>query len=379
MKHEPYQIIAINPGSTSTKVAVFDDDVKRFSINVSHSAAELKKFAEIVDQLDYRKQTILTALEERKVDLYKTAAFSGRCTGLLPMPGGVYEVNDLMYQHGSIGPGSKHPGNLGPMIARDFARQFGGRSFVVNPSSADEFCIEARLTGMKEILRTSRGHPLNQKETARRYAAQLGKRYEDINVIVVHMGGGISITAHRKGLMIDTVDSTRGEGRMAPTRSGTVPAAELVELCFSETFTKKQLLDKIMKVGGWTDLLGTADALEVEQRIKDGDTFAKLVYETTAYQIAKDVGACAAVLSGEVDGIVLTGGLAYSDYMSGMIAARAKFIAPVVRIPGEFEMEGLAAGALRVLEGEESPKSYTGEPVFRGFAAEGYISLPKKA
>ena len=367
MEHGAYQIIAINPGSTSTKVAVFADEEKRVSINVSHSAEELSRFPEIVDQLDYRKQTILQALAQHNVEMEKTDAFSGRCTGLLPMPGGVYEVNDLMYEHGSIGPGSKHPGNLGPMIARDFARQFGGRSFVVNPSSADEFCLYARLTGMKEILRTSRGHPLNQKEAARRYATQLGKEYSQINAVVVHMGGGISVTAHEKGRMIDTVDSTRGEGRMAPTRSGTVPAAELIELCFSGKFTKKQLLDKVMKVGGWVDLLGTSDALEVERRIAAGDEFAKLVYETTAYQIAKDVGACAAVLSGEVDGIVLTGGLAYSDTLCNLISARTRFIAPVLRFPGEFEMEGLAAGALSVLRGEQTPLSYTGEPVFRGF------------
>lgn len=367
-----YQIVVVNPGSTSTKVAVFDDEVKRFSINVSHQAEILKQFPEIVDQLDYRKQTILQALAEHCVALENTAAFSGRCTGLLPMPGGVYEVNELMYQHGRIGPGSKHAGNLGPLLARDFARQFGGRSFVVNPSSVDEFCIEARLTGMKEILRTSRGHPLNQKEAARRFALSLGKRYEDVNVIVAHMGGGISVTAHRKGKMVDTVDSTRGEGRMAPTRSGTVPAAELVELCFSGKFTKKQLMDKIMKIGGWVDLLGTSDALEVERRIENGDTFAKLVYEATAYQIAKDIGALATVLEGKVDGIVLTGGLAYSERLTGLIASRTAFLAPVERFPGEFEMEGLALGALRVLRGEESPLSYTGEPVFRGFAAAGY-------
>lgn len=374
MNQDTYQIVVINPGSTSTKVAVFDSEEKRFSVNVPHPTEELRRFQEIVDQLDYRKETILRALGERQVDLGKTAAFSGRCTGLLPMPGGVYEVNDLMYQHGGIGPGSKHPGNLGPMIARDFARQFGGRSFVVNPSSADEFRIEARLTGMKEVLRTSRGHPLNQKEVASRYAAQLGKRYDEINVVVVHMGGGISVTAHEEGRMVDTADSTRGEGRMAPTRSGAIPAAELVELCFSGQFTKKQLLDKIMKVGGWTDLLGTADALEVERRIQSGDTFAKLVYETTAYQIAKDIGAYAAVLSGRVDGILLTGGLAYSDYLVRIITEMTRFIAPVVTFPGEFEMEGLAAGALRVLRGEEKPLSYTGKPVFQGFAAAGYTS-----
>ena len=364
---EVYQIIAVNPGSTSTKVAVFDNDKKSFSVNVSHPVSELKQFQEIVDQLDYRKKTILSALEEHHVDLRKTDAFSGRCTGLLPMTGGVYEVNDLMYRHGSMGIGSKHPGNLGPMIARDFGLQFGSRSFVVNPSSTDEFRLEARLTGLGDIQRTSRGHPLNQKEVAARYAARLGKCYEDINVVVVHMGGGISVTAHEKGKMVDTADSTRGEGRMAPTRTGALPAASLVELCFSGKYTQKELMDKIMKTGGWTDLLGTADALEVEQRIGEGDMYAKLVYETTGYQIAKDIGAYAAVLCGEVDGILLTGGLAHSQYLVEIITQMTKFIAPVCVFPGEFEMEGLAAGALRVLRGIECPKFYTGRPVFQGF------------
>lgn len=369
---EIYQIVAINPGSTSTKVAVFQNEEKVCSINISHSAEELAQFSEIVDQLDYRKETILRALDAYNIDLKKTAAFSGRCTGLLPMPGGVYEVNDLMYQHGSIGPGSKHPGNLGPMIAMDFSRQFGGRGFVVNPSSVDEFCLEARLTGLHDILRTSRGHPLNQKEVAIRYARSRGTSYDAINVIVVHMGGGISITAHKKGRMIDTVDSTRGEGRMAPTRTGTLPAASLVELCFSGTYTKKQLLDKIMKNGGWIDLLGTSDAREVERRIVDGDTFAKLIYETTAYQIAKDIGACSTVLCGEVDGILLTGGLAYAERMVELITERTQFIAPIICYPGEFEMEGLAAGALRVLQGEEQPLRYTGTPVFGGLETLGF-------
>lgn len=367
-----YQIIAVNPGSTSTKVAVFQDDRKAFSINVQHPVSELAAFPEIVDQLDYRKKTILETLREHQVDLHRTDAFSGRCTGLLPMPGGVYEVNELMYRHGAIGPGSKHPGNLGPMIARDFAQQFGGRAFVVNPSSVDEFCIEARLTGLHDILRTSRGHPLNQKEVAIRFAAQLGKRYDEINVVVVHMGGGISVTAHRRGKMIDTADSTRGEGRMAPTRTGALPAAALTELCFSGKYTQKELLNKIMKTGGWVDLLGTADALEVEKQIRAGDRFAELVYDTTAYQIAKDIGAYAAVLSGDVDGILLTGGLAYGKDFVAKIEQRVRFIAPVYTFAGEYEMEGLASGALRVLRGEETPLSYTGEPVFPGFEAAGY-------
>lgn len=361
------QIIVINPGSTSTKTALFMDTEKIFSINVQHDTAKIAEFPEIVDQLDFRKEAILSALEKEKVDMRKTAAFSGRCTGLLPMPGGVYEVNELMYYHGSIGIGSKHPGNLGPMIAMDFKNEFGGRAFCVNPSSVDEFIPEARVTGLKEMFRTSRGHPLNQKEVAMRYAESLGKEYSDINVIVVHMGGGISVGAHRKGRIIDNVDSTRGEGRMAPTRTGTLPAANLIELCFSGKYTEKELLDLVMKKGGWINHLHTADAIEVEERINAGDRYAELIFRATAYQIAKDIAAMAAVLDGNVDAILLTGGMAYSGSMVRNIEKKVSFIAPVIPYAGEFEMEGLAAGALRVLKGLEEAKSYTGEPVFKGF------------
>lgn len=364
-----YKIIVVNPGSTSTKVAVFENENKVFSVNVSHSAEQLAKFAEIPDQISFRKEEILNAVKAAGIQFEGTAAFAGICTGLLPMPGGTYEVNDLMYLHGSMGIGSKHPGNLGPMLARDFAQQFGARSFVVNPSSTDEFRIEARMTGLRELVRTSRGHPLNQKEVAIRYAAEIGKKYEDINLVVVHMGGGISVGAHEKGKIVDNADSTKGEGRMAPTRTGTLPAASLVELCFSGKYTKKELLDKIQKTGGWTDHLGTSDALEVERRIQSGDEYAKLVYESTAYQISKDIGAYAAVLSGKVDAILLTGGLAHSKYLTGMISSMVGTIAPIKLYPGEFEMEALAAGAMRALLGEETVLEYTGEPVFKGFPA----------
>lgn len=362
-----YQIVVINPGSTSTKTALFTDTEKVFSINVAHDAKKLSEYKEIVDQLDFRKESILDALEKEHVDLYKTDAFAGRCTGLLPMPGGVYEVNELMYEHGSIGIGSRHPGNLGPMIALDFRKEFGGRAFCVNPSSVDEFIPEARVTGLKEMFRTSRGHPLNQKEVAMRYAASVGKSYSDVNVIVVHMGGGISVGAHRKGRIIDNVDSTRGEGRMAPTRTGTLPAANLIELCFSGKYTEKELLNKVMKTGGWIDHLQTADAIEVEQRIKDGDRYAELIFQATGYQLSKDIASMAAVMDGKVDAILLTGGMAYSAPMVSIIRQKTSFIAPIAVYAGEYEMEGLAAGALRVLRGEEEPKSYTGEPVFQGW------------
>lgn len=362
-----YRVIVLNPGSTSTKIALYEGDRRIFSETIDHPASDLAGFVNIVDQLPYRREIITRTLQEKGVDLGQTDAFSAICTGLMSMEGGVYEVNDHMYAHGQIGPGSRHPGNLGPLLARDFAEEFGGRAFIVDASSVDEFEEEARMTGFAEIFRTSRGHPLNQRAAARKYAADCKKSYEELNLVVAHLGGGISVSAHQKGKMVDTVDSTRGEGRMAPTRTGTAPLADVVELCFSGKYTQKEMMTKIMKTGGWVAHLGTSDAREVERRIADGDRFADLVYRTTAYQIAKDIAAMAAVMKGNVDAVILTGGIAYSEMMTGMIRERVEFIAPVKLYPGEYEMDALAAGAIRVLEGKEEPKYYTGEPVFPGF------------
>lgn len=362
-----HRIIVLNPGSTSTKVAVYDGDARVFQRTIDHPADELAGFERIVDQLPYRRRMIAEMLDAEGIDPATADAFSAICTGLLAMPGGVFEVGDVMYEHGKIGPGSKHPGNLGPLLARDFANEYGARAFVVDASSVDEFREEARMTGFVEILRTSRGHPLNQRAVARRWAVDHGRSYEEVNLVVAHLGGGISVTAHERGKMVDTVDSTRGEGRMAPTRSGTAPLADVIELCYSGTRTREQMIEEVMKRGGWVAHLGTSDAREVEARIDDGDAYAELVYRTTAYQIGKDIAAMASVMRGAVDGIVLTGGIAYSERMCALISAQAGWIAPVDVYPGEFEMEALAAGAIRVLDGIEEPKTYTGEPVFPGF------------
>jgi butyrate kinase len=360
-------IIVLNPGSTSTKVAVYQGETQLFSVNIDHPAQELAAFKTIPDQLPYRRKMITQTLESHGVKLDTADAFSAICTGLMPMDGGVFEVNEKMVEHAHIGPGSKHPGNLGPLLAWDFSHEYGGRAFIVDASSVDEFEEEARMTGFPEILRVSRGHPLNQRAVARKYAKDCGKAYEELNLIVAHLGGGISVTAHRHGRMVDTVDSTRGEGRMAPTRSGGAPVADVIGLCFSGQYTQEELLAKVMKVGGWTAYLGTNDAREVERRIAAGDAFAELVYRTTAYQIGKDIGAMAAVLKGEVDAILLTGGVAYSERMTGMLKEQVGFLAPVQVYPGEFEMDALAAGAIQVLEGKEKPKVYSGDPVFPGF------------
>jgi butyrate kinase len=367
---EMHQIVVLNPGSTSTKLAVYEDDKNILNRSVDCDPRELDRCQEIIDQLPYRYNLIQQCLEDSGIDLHKTDAFSAICTGLRPVNAGVYEVNEKMYADGAAGVGSKHPGNLGPLLAHDFARRFGGRAFVVDASAVDQFCLEARLTGMKEVLRISRGHPLNQRAAAKRCAADLGKPYKGVNLVVVHMGGGISVCAHQRGRMIDNVDSTRGEGRMAPTRSGAVPAADVIEMCFSNKYSEKQMLEKVMKVGGWCALLGTSDAREVVRRIEAGDRFAELVLRTTAYQIAKDVGAMAAVLKGQVDAVVLTAGLAYCRPLVDDITNRVAFLAPVMVYPGEFEMKALSTGALKALRGEEAVQTYTGKPVFRGFEEE---------
>ena len=364
-----YKILIINPGSTSTKVAVYEGEERIAYKNISHSAETLAQFKEIPDQFEFRKQEILNTLKEMNIEISDMSAVSGITTGLLPMKGGVYHVNELMAEHGRQGIGSKHPGNLGPMLVYEISKEFSIPGFSVDPSSVDEFCDEARFTGLVEMNRVSRGHPLNQKQVARRYAKDAGKNYEDINLVVAHMGGGISVSAHCRGKMIDTVDSTNGEGRMAPTRTGALPAAPLVELCFSGRDTKKELRKRISSPGGGVDQLGTSDALEVEKMVEEGNEYAKLVLSATVYELAKDVAAMAAVMDGKVDAILLTGGIAHSKLITGMLADKVSFIAPVKIYPGEYEMEALAAGPIRVLNGEEKAMEYTGEPVFKGFSA----------
>lgn len=362
-----YKVLIINTGSTSTKIAVYDDSERTVYKNITHTVGELSRFETIPAQLEFRKQAVLDELAAKKIALSDLSAVCCLTTGLLPMNGGVYEVNELMAEHGRLGIGSRHPGNLGPMITYEFEKQLGIPGYTVDTSSVDEFCMEARVTGWKEIVRVSRGHPLNQRAAGRRFAEDHGKNYEDLNLIVAHIGGGISVTAHEKGRMIDTVDSTNGEGRMAPTRTGALPAAFLVDKCFSGEYTRDELRKKISSTGGWTDHLGTSDAREVVALIKKGDKYAELICNATIYQLGKDIGAMASVLSGDVDAVILTGGIAYSEYITKRLIERIKFIAPVYIYPGEFEMEALALNAMRALEGKTGVQEYTGKPVFEGF------------
>jgi len=365
--NKQYKLFTINPGSTSTKIALFENEREMFSSNVTHEASKLRAFHEISDQFPYRKKTILNAIATNNISLEGVDAFVGRGGGLVGLESGTYTVNEILLHHASIGFTVKHPATLGSQLAHDFALIYGGKAFVVNPPDVDEFDLMARVSGLSDVTRESRGHPLNQKEVAIRYARDIGRRYEDLNLVISHIGGGTSVTAHRKGRMVDSNDVISGDGPMAPTRAGAIPATAIIGLCYSGKYTEKEMYGRITKTGGLVDHLGTSEVKEVLEDIKNGNDYAKLVYDAMIYQIGKNIGAYATVLRGEVDAIILTGGVARDTYLVEQITAMVSYIAPVKVYAGEFEMEALANGALRVLMGQEEAKTYTGIPVWNGF------------
>lgn len=369
MSDKNWRVLVINPGSTSTKVGVFEGEEAVFSVNVAHEASDLAKFEGVSDQLPYRVGLIVAALADNGVELGSIDAFVGRGGGLLPMPGGTYAVNDVMLDHATRGAnGVQHPAQLGPQIAHAFAAQTGKPAFVVNPPDTDELCDDARMTGIRGVYRHVHLHALNLKETAIRHAASMGRAYEDCRFVVCHIGGGISISAHDHGKMIDGYDIVGGEGMMAPTRCGGVPVAEVLDYLESG-HTTSEVRKMCMKTGGFVDLLGTSDALEVSNRAAAGDEAASRAWGAMQYQICKCIGGMAAALGGHVDGILLGGGMVHNKGLVAAIEGRCGWIAPVSAYPGEFELEAMAAGARRVLDGAEQPLTYTGVPVFQGFGA----------
>lgn len=363
-----WRVLVINPGSTSTKVGLFDGERAVFTVNVAHEASELAKFAGVSDQLPYRVGLIEQALAENGVELASIDAFVGRGGGLLPLPGGTYEVDDVLLDHATRGAnGVQHPAQLGPQIARAFAGRVGKPAFVVNPPDTDELCDEARMTGVRGVYRHVHLHALNLKETAIRHAASAGRAYEECRFVVCHIGGGISVSAHDRGRMVDGADIVGGEGPMAPTRCGALPVAEVLDYLDAGHATA-DVRRMCMKTGGFVDLLGTSDALEVSRQAEAGDEACRRAWDAMVYQICKEIGAMAAVLGGNVDGILLGGGMVHNKGLVRAIEERCGWIAPVFAYPGEFELEAMAAGARRVLDGVEKPLRYSGKPVFEGFA-----------
>jgi butyrate kinase len=352
-----FKLLIINPGSTSTKVAVYEDDHKAFEEAIPHTHADLKGYDLISDQFDYRMELILKILEKGGINLSEMDIIIGRGGMMKPISSGIYEVDDAMLFDLRIGVQGQHASNLGGMIARKIADDLGIKAYIVDPVVVDEMEEMARMTGVPELIRLSHFHALNQKAVSRSVANKIGKPYEDCNFVVAHLGGGISVGAHKRGRVVDVNNAMLGDGPFSPERAGTVPTGQLINLCYSG-FEKKDIEKKFVGNAGLNAYLGTSDAREVNRRIEAGDAYAKLIYETMAYNIAKEIAAMASVLKGEVDGIIITGGLAYDQRIVSLISERVSFIGEIMVVPGEEEIRALAEMGLMLLHGEVLPKAY---------------------
>jgi butyrate kinase len=353
-----YRLLTINPGSTSTKIAVFDNEKLVFEKTLRHSSEEIGKYKKISDQFEFRKTVIEEALKEGGIKVSELNAVVGRGGLLRPIEGGTYTVNNDMINDLNVGVLGEHASNLGGIIAKQIGDEVGIPSYIVDPVVVDELDDVARVSGIPEIERKSIFHALNQKAIARRAAKELGKDYKDCNFIVAHMGGGVSVGVHEKGRVIDVANALDGEGPFSPERSGTLPVGDLVKMCFSGKYTQDEIKKKIKGNGGIVAYLNTNDVRDVEKSINDGNEKSKLIHDAMVYQISKEIGSCAAVLKGKVDAILLTGGIAYSNLITNNIKERVNFISDVKVYPGEDEMIALAQGGLRVLNGEEEAKVY---------------------
>lgn len=352
-------ILAINPGSTSTKIAVYSGTTPKFIQTLRHSKEELGSFAVVTDQFSFRKEIIIDQLKGEDIDIQSIKIIMGRGGLLKPVESGVIEVNQAMLDDLSSCSYGEHASNLGGMIAYDIALSVEeARAFIANPVVVDEFDEKARISGHPLLPRRSIFHALNQKAVARQHAKSILRKYEDLNLIVVHLGGGITVGAHKKGRVVDVNQGLDGDGPFSPERSGTLPMGDMVRLCFSGKYSQKEIMKMIKGEGGMVAFLDTNSAQEVSQRAADGDDYAKLIYDAMAYQVAKEVGAMGSVLSHNIDGILITGGIAYDKYFTNQIISYIHRMAPVHIYPGEDEMEALAMNGLRVLRGEVEVKEY---------------------
>ena len=352
------RILAINPGSTSTKVALFEDEKLLFELTLRHTAGELSRYGSVLDQFEFRKEIILNALRDEKIGLSSLDAVIGRGGVVRPIKSGVYEVNETLCHDLRHSPMGAHASNLGGLIADEIAREADARAFIADPVVVDELQPAARVTGIPQIERRSIFHALNQKAIARQYAAQQGRKYEAMNLIVAHLGGGISVGAHRRGEVVDVNNALNGDGPFSPERAGSLPAQQLADLCFSGAYTAEQIRKMLCGEGGMVALLGTNDMREVIRRMEAGDRQAQLVIDAMCYNVAKWIGAMAVALCGEVDAILLTGGIAYNECICRAIEEQVSFLAPVAVIPGENELEALAVNALQAMRGEIEVQEY---------------------
>jgi len=354
-----YKILAINPGSTSTKVAVYENEQLIYGNSIKHESDQLCRFEKVSHQFEFRKELIFKELEEQHVSLSDFSAIVGRGGLLKPIPSGVYEVNQAMIDDLYHGRQGEHASNLGGLIATDIAKQIPGCSaYIADPVVVDELQPVARITGHPAFQRISIFHALNQKAVAKNYARKTGERYEDLNLIIAHLGGGISVGAHCKGKVIDVNNALDGEGPFSPERSGTLPAGALAKMCFSSDYTLEKIRKMIVGEGGMVAHLGTNQFTAVCDWVHEGRADARLIFDAMAYNVAKAIGAMAVVLRGEVDAILITGGMANSKPFVTQIQEQVDFIASVFFYPGEDEMAALAMNGLAVLRGEETPKVY---------------------
>lgn len=360
MQDKTYRILIINPGSTSTKIGIFDNEISIFEKTIRHEAEMINSYNNIIDQYEFRKDIILETLDNEGINISKLSAVCGRGGLLRPIEGGTYAVNETMLADLRSGLYGQHASNLGGIIAYEIASGLNIPSFIVDPVVVDELDSIARISGFSLIERKSIFHALNQKAVARRVARELGRKYRELNLIVTHMGGGITVGVHKQGKVVDVNNGLNGDGPFSPERAGTVPAGDLIDLCFSGEHYREEIMKKLVGHGGLVGYLGTNDAVSVEKRIEAGDQEAKLVYDAMAYQVAKEIGAASTVLSGKVDAIILTGGLAYGNGFVKSITDRINWIADVIVHPGENELQALAEGAIRVLRGEEEAYGYPG-------------------
>lgn len=350
--------LIINPGSTSTKIGVFEEETLLFEETLRHTTEEIAQFASIVDQKDFRKKIITDLLEEKGFDTKSLDVVVGRGGMLKPIPGGTYAVTDALLEDLKIGVMGQHASNLGGILAKEIGDSLGIPSYIVDPVVVDELMPVARLSGVPELPRVSIFHALNQKAVAKRYAKEVGKPYESLKLIVVHMGGGVSVGAHIDGKVVDVFNALDGDGSFSPERAGGVPSGALIKMCFSGQYTEKEVYAKIVGNGGFNGYLGTNDMREVTKMAAAGDEKAALVKEAFLHQVAKDIGSMACVLKGQVDQIILTGGIAYSADVVDYLKKSAEWIAPITVYPGEDELLALAQGALRVMNGEEKVCEY---------------------
>lgn len=348
-----FRILSINPGSTSTKLAYYEDESLVFQHTIRHSGDELKQYKRVFDQYEFRKKLILDCLEKEGIALDGISAVVGRGGLVRPLESGVYEVNEKMLADLKNSVGGEHASNLGGVIAHEISESISGsRAFIADPIVVDELEDVARISGLPQVPRRPTFHALNHKAIARKYATAKGTTYEELNLVIAHLGGGVSVAAHRHGRVIDTNQALDGFGPFSPERAGTVDAGRIVRMCFSGEYTQDEMLKLLCGKGGLMAHLGTNEAHVVEQRALDGDEHAKLILEALAYNVAKGIGEMHVVLEGNTDAILLTGGIAHGKFVTDYIEKMVDKLAPVEIYPGEDEMEALALSGLRVLRGE---------------------------